>query len=154
MKRKMTFSLTLTLSLLLSLVSLPSTAQGQQGGRRAIRDTGMTRLGPGQILRVAASPAGNYTFAFRRMYYTRVGPDINGVVKTTLAAQDTSAPVTLAADEAASIDITQGGFDGVRVQVISRSFTGTAEPNSLVTLQIINSANGEIVAFWILDPIA
>ena len=35
-------------------------------------------------------------------------------------AQDMSAPITLASDEAASTDIDQGGFDGVRGEVINQ----------------------------------
>ena len=112
--------------------------------RVATADTGVIALGPGQKLRITASPAGgNYTFAFRRVYYTNIGPDIHGVWKYMLTAQDTTAPITPAENEAVWIDIDRNGFDAVRGEVIIRGYTGTTTVNSGITVQLIN-ANGEV----------
>lgn len=139
MKRKMTLSLMLTLSMLFSLVSFAATAQGQQGGRRLIADTGVIRLGSGQILRITINgQSGNDTLdvSFRRTYY--VGSANGGVWRAMIASQDTTAPVTVSADEAVSVDMTNAGFDGVRIEAIIRGYTGTTTVNAGV-LQIINS---------------
>src|SRR5882762_6248641 len=56
MKRKMTFSLTLTLSLLLSLVSLPATAQAAPP-QRFRADSGVVTPAVGQVLRITISPS-------------------------------------------------------------------------------------------------
>ena len=53
MKRLTALSITLALGALLSLVSLPAAAQGQQR-QRFTADTGMVRLGPNQVLRITA----------------------------------------------------------------------------------------------------
>ena len=64
MKRKMTFSLTLTLSLLLSLVSLPATAQAAP--QRFKADLGVISLVATQTLRVTvAGTDGNDTIRVR-----------------------------------------------------------------------------------------
>ena len=49
---------------------------------------------------------------------TYVGSANGDVWKSSVVARDMSAPITLASDEAASTDISQGGFDGVRGEVI------------------------------------
>jgi hypothetical protein len=149
MKHRKIFSIALVLNALLWPV-LASTAQGQQGGKRLIADSGVIRLGPGQILRITINgQAGNDTLnvRFRRMYY--VGSANGGVWKTSsVVAQDTSDPITLAANEAASTDLSQGGFDAVRGEVIIRGYTGATNVNNGVLFQIINASTGEVVSAW------
>ena len=59
-----------------------------------------------------------------------------------------SAPITLASDEAASTDISQGGFDGVRGEVIIRGYTCATTVNAGVIFQIIKTSTGEVVSVW------
>ena len=105
----------------------------------------MFRLGPGQTLRLTINgQAGNDTLTvrFKRMYY--VGSANGGVWKGSVAAQDTSGAITVAADEAVSTDASQGGFDGVRIEAVIRGYTGTTHVNEGV-LQIINP-DGSVAA--------
>jgi hypothetical protein len=148
MKHRNIFSIALILGALLWLSFAPA-AFGQQAGRRLIVNSGVIRLGVGQTLRITINgQAGNDTLSvrFRRMYY--VGSATGGVWKTTNVVQDTSGPITLAQDEAASTDISQGGFDAVRGEVIISGYTGTTTVNNGVLFQIINTSTGEVVSVW------
>ena len=146
MKSRKVFSIALILGALL-WPSLASTAQGQPAGKRFVADSGVNRIGGGQILRLTIngqSGSDALTVSFRRMYY--VGTTNGGVWKSSLMAQDTSAPITIAQNEAASMDISQGGFDAVRIEALIRGYTGTTHVNA-GTLQIVNS-DGSVVAFF------
>ena len=148
MKHRNIFSIALILSALLGLSFAPA-ALGQQGGRRLTRDSHVVRLGSGQILRITINgQSGNDTLnvSFRRMYY--VGSTNGGVWKTNGVIQDTSDPISLAANEAASTDISQAGFDAVRGEVIIRGYTGTTTVNAGVLFQIINTSTGQVVSVW------
>jgi hypothetical protein len=148
MKHRNIFSIAVILGTLL-WPSFAAAALGQQGGRRLIADTRVVRLGVGQILRITINDqAGNDTLnvRFRRMYY--VGSANGGVWKSSVVVQDTSDPITLASNEAASTDISQGSFDAVRGEVIIRGYTGTSTVNGGVLFQIINTATGEVVSVW------
>ena len=146
MKRRKVFSVALILGALL-WPSLASTAQGQPGGKRFAADTGVNRIGGGQILRLTIngqSGSDALTVSFRRMYY--VGTTNGGVWKSNLVAQDASGPITIAPNEAASADISQGGFDAVRIEALIRGYTGTTHVNA-GALQIVNS-DGSVAAFF------
>jgi len=148
MRHRTIFSAALILDALL-WVNLAPAAFGQQGGRSVVADTGIIRLGPGQILRITVTgQAGNDTLnvRFRRMYY--VGSANGGVWRSSVTAQDISDPITLASNEAASTDISQGGFDAVRGEVIIRGYTGTTTVNEGVIFQIIKTSTGEVVSVW------
>ena len=138
MKRRITLSIALAVSVLVSLVSLSATAQGQQQRRFFAYDTGVFSAGTGQILRLTvAGGSGNDTIAvrFRRMRYTAEGCNSEGVCRHTLAADDLTEPVTLNCPLwscAASIDI-PGDGNGVRVVAVTNS------RNARVTAQIIDS---------------
>ena len=80
------------------------------------------------------------------MYY--VGSANGGIWKTSNVTQDTTSPATFAASEAASIDISQGGFDAVSGAAIIRGYTGATNVNNGVLFQIINSSTGEVVSAW------
>jgi len=146
MRRKITLSIALALSMLVSLAGFAPTAQAQSSGKRAIVSSGVIRLGPGQILRIIVNGQdGNDTLTvrFRRTYY--VGSTNGGVWKTTnIGAQDTSAPITIAANEAASIDASQAGFDAVRIEALIRGYSGTTTIHA-GTLEIINP-DGSVAA--------
>jgi len=146
MRHRKIFSIALILGALLFQASVPQ-AQAQPGGKSVRMDSGVVRLGPGQILRLTVNgQAGNdkLTVSFRRMYY--VGSANGGVWKSSVVAQDTSAPIALMANEAASIDASQGGFDAVRIEAVIRGYTGATNVNNGV-LQIVNS-DGSVVAFF------
>ena len=133
--------------LILSLLVVAPRAEGQPGGPRAIVDSGVVRLGVTQTLRLTINgQAGNdkLNVQFRRLYY--VGSANGGVWRAMIASQNTTAPVTINADEAASVDMTNAGFDGVRIEAIIRGYTGTTTVNAGV-LQIIN-ADGSVAAFF------
>jgi autotransporter-associated beta strand protein len=147
MKTRKLLSIALILGALLWPASFARTAQGQPGGKRLILNTGVIALGGGQILRLTINgQAGNDTVMvrFRRMYYA--GSTNGGVWKSSIAAQDLSDTITLAANEAASADVSQGGFGAVRIEAIISGYTGTTHVNG-GTLQIINS-DGSVAAFF------
>jgi hypothetical protein len=136
---------------LLLLSALVPTTNAQPGGRRVVVRTGVFRLGAGQILRLTIDGQSNTMMVvqFRRTYYS--GSTTGGVWKTTvMVAQDTSAPLTIAPNEAASIDASQGGFDAVRIEAIIRDYTGTTTVTA-GTVQIINS-DGSVIAFYECFP--
>jgi hypothetical protein len=151
MKRRKLFSVALILGVLLWPASLARTAQGQPGGKRLIVNSGVVSLGAGQILRLTfPGQSGNDALMvrFRRMYYA--GSTNGGIWKSNAVTQDTSSPITLAANEAASADINQAGFDGVRIEAIISGYTGTTHVNTGV-LQIINS-DGTVASFFDIFP--
>jgi autotransporter-associated beta strand protein len=138
MKHRNIFSIALIVCLLL-LLTLAPTTNAQSGGRRAVVRTGVFRLGAGQMLRLTIDGQSNTMMVvqFRRTYYA--GSTSGGIWKTTnVVAQDTSAPITIAPNEAASIDAGQGGFDAVRIEAVISGYTGTTHVNG-GTLQVINS---------------
>ena len=143
MKRRITLSIALALSIVLvSLMSSDSTVKAQNQ-IRVVADTGIATLGPNQILRITLGlQGGNYTFALRRIEYTQ-GVCSGGVCKHTIASQTTSNPITLMPGEAASIDIPNTAF-GVRGVVLSN------RRNAQVTAMIINTSTGEVTSQIIL----
>jgi hypothetical protein len=151
MKVRNLFLVALILGALWWPASLARTAQGQPGGKRLIVNSGVVRLGAGQILRLTIpGQSGNDTVIvrFRRMYYS--GSTNGGIWKSNAVTQDTSSPITLAANEAASADISQAGFDGVRIEALVSGYTGTTHVNTGV-LQIINS-DGMVASFFDIFP--
>lgn len=147
MKRKMTLTIALALSVVfVSLMSSDSTTQAQQQVRfRA--DTGIVTLGPNQVLRVTVTAAVDgadfLTVRFRRMQYAQ-GACNGGVCKLASVTDLVFDPVTLMPGEAASIDITQGGSDGVRGVVQSN------RRNVQATATIINTVTGETTSHIIM----
>lgn len=145
MKRQITFSIVLTLILLNSLISLPSTAQGQKR-QRFSADTGIVTPGEGQVLRISISvdpvtdTPPRVRFAWTK--YMAAGCNNEGVCRHSVASQGATSPVTLSAEDSASFDI-QGTGTGTRVVVFSSS------RDVRVTAQLINP-NGEVVSFFII----
>jgi hypothetical protein len=145
MKRQITLSLLLKLSMLLLLVSVPSQIQGQQQVR-ILADTGVVTLGPSQVLRVTVAAGdvngdGAISVRFRRIGYTQGACNSDGVCKYALASQATSDVITLMPGEAASLDLVATTFG--RGIVLSNS------RDVRVTAQIIDSATGNIIAIWV-----
>ena len=148
MKRRITLSMALALSLLLPLVSLPATAHGQQP-QRFTADTGVLTLGPGQILRITvAGGAGNdaITVRFRRTQYAQGSCNSDGVCKHTFIGTDVTGTLSLAAGEAASYDIQQIG-SAVRGVVL------TNNRNARVVCLVINTATGRVDFFFNVEAL-
>lgn len=125
MKHRMTLSLVLKLSLLLSLVSLPATAQGQQPERFSAY-SGMVTLGTGQVLRVTVAAMGNdgneRPIRIRFAWKQYMASGCNGmpqVCRHSVASQGLTVPVTMG-DDAVSFDAPGTGVP-VNVTVTSNS---------------------------------
>jgi hypothetical protein len=143
MKRQLTLSIVVTLSVLLSLVSFPSTVQGQQS-QRFSADSGVVTLGAGQVLRLTvAGTGGNDTIRvrFRWARYAPAGCNSDGVCRQTLISQGTTPLETLGSADAIHYD--QGDPSGIRVAVESNS------QNVRVVFQIIDTSTGDIIAIWV-----
>jgi len=135
MKRKTNISMVLTLSVLLSLVSFPSPALGQQPLRfRA--DTGINIPGPHQKVGITVVGMGTtiLTVRFRQIEYMQ---DCNSdaVCKLTVSSQTTSAPITLVPGEAASV-LTAGTY--------GRGIVLSDSQDARVTVQIIDTTTGQV----------
>lgn len=148
MKRKVTLSLALTLSVvLLSLMSSDS-ANAQQPPQRFRFDTGLIIPGP-HILRITvATGSGNDKLTvvrFGRMEYTQ-GTCDSGVCKHVVSSQTLTDRIMLAPGEGATFDLTDGTSNtilGVRGTVQSN------RPDVTVTFQII-SLTGEVTSHIII----
>jgi hypothetical protein len=131
-----------TLCLLLSLLSLPSTARGQQQAK-FLADTGLIIPGPHQKLRLTVTALGNsgLTIRFRQMEYTQDSCDPNAVCKLSISSETTSAPISLAPGQVASLDLVATTYG--RGNVLSNG------QNARVTLQIIDTATEQVDAILI-----
>jgi hypothetical protein len=141
MKRQKMILVTLLWSVVL-LTILSANVAAQQGRRVFGCDSGVYKLkDPDQVLRVtidwgdgAESPA---TVRFRQLGYLEQG----NIYK--VAAETTTDPITLAAGEAAHIDISQGEFGAVRGVVYVGGSTRDAI-RARVTFQIISKLTGRV----------
>ena len=146
MKRQSKLSISLALSLFISIVSCPLTAQGQQPLKRFRGDTGVVYIGGSQVLRVTVNGlGGNDTIRarFAWMKYMPAGCNTDGVCRHVIQSEGATAPVNVAPNQAASFDV-QGTGNGVRVEV--RVSTGDVIGDAC----IINSATGEVTSHVIL----
>ena len=143
MKRRMTLSLVLTLSVLLALVSLPSMAQAEPPARFRFA-TGVVTPGVGQILRITVNAgAGNDTVKarFRWAQYMAAGcSGMPAVCRQTVESQGAT-PVVMLGNDALSFDV-PGNGNGVNVSVESNS--RAVHVNAL----IIDTATSEVVVGW------
>ena len=131
MKRRITLSIALTVSVVLaSLASSDSTAQAQLTGRR-VADTGIVSLAPNQELRLTLMgdadgdgkvDAADYVL-FRRMEYGQETCGSDGVCKLVVTSQTTTNPIRLRPGEAVSFTCIPGSVFGVRVVVESNRRT-------------------------------
>ena len=152
MKRRITLSIALTVSVVLaSLASSDSTAQAQLEGRR-VADTGIFSLGPNQELRLTLMgdangdgkvDAADYVL-FRRMEYGQETCGSDGVCKLVVTSQTTTNPIRLRPGEAIHTSSSGGGLPGVRIVALSnhRSVRATAT--------IINTITGETTSHIIV----
>ncbi|MEO8434681.1 MAG: hypothetical protein ABI596_07280 [Pyrinomonadaceae bacterium] len=147
MKRRITLSLVLTLSVLLSLVSLPSTAQAAPPRFRA--DSGFVSLSGPQILRITVNgTGGNDTIRVRlrwMQYGAQTCSGMPAVCRHMVVAQGTTAVETLGADDALSFDL-PGMGDGSRVVVEANS------PNVRVLGVVFDTSTQRINAICTFIP--
>ena len=149
MKRRIALSIALALSLLMSLVSLPAAAHGQQQTRFFAYDTGVVAPGAGQILRITVDAgAGNdaITVRFSRTQYAQGSCNSDGLCKHTLIGTDVTGTLLLAAGEAASYDIQPIG-SAVRGMVL------TNNRNARVVCLIIDTATGKVNSFFNIEAL-
>ncbi len=146
MKRKITLSIALFLSIVLvSLTSSDSRVEAQNQ-IRIVADTGVVTLGPNQILRITlGTSGGNYTFAFRQMDYMQTACN-GGVCKLAVASQTTTNPITLMPGEAASFDIPNTAF-GVRGLILGNVLNGAVR-NVRVTTIVFDTSTQRVVAAY------
>ena len=140
MKRKITVSIALMMSIVLvSLMSSDSQAQGQ-GNRRAVFDTGVVTLGLNQILRITLTlppQANNFSLNYEEIKFTYLpGPCTDGVCKLS-ASNPQSSRGQIDAGEAVSIDIPPSG-------AAVRGIIKTNNQNARVTAMIVDTATGQV----------
>ena len=149
MKRRITLSIALTLSVVLvSLMSSDQAAKAQQG-RRVVGDTGIITLGPSQVLRMTVNSDedgdvdGADFLVFRRIEYSQGACGGSGVCKLAVASQTTSNPIALMPGEAALYDISDGTSNtvGVRGVVLSN------RRNVRVTGIVFDTSTWRVVTF-------
>ena len=142
MKRQSTLSLVIAVSLLISIVSLPSRTQAQQSTKRFRGDTGVMTLGIAQVLRITVNGnagADMIRVRFAWMKYMPAGCNTEGVCRHVVQSEGVTAPVNVGPNQAASFEV-QGTGNGVRVEV-----RGDFNADGIVSAQdIINSATGEV----------
>lgn len=152
MKRRISISIVLVLSVaLLSLMTSDSTAQTQRGRRSSVADTGMFPLGPNQSLRVSVATGdvngdSDITLRFRRIEYMLGACDSAGVCKYAVSSQTRTNPIVLAPGDAVVFEVSDGLSNtlmGVRGVVESN------RPGMKVAAQIIGPT-GEVISHIIL----
>jgi hypothetical protein len=148
MKNRMTLSIVLTLGLLLSLVSFPSTALGQQPAGRFSASSGVITLGAGQGLRVTAVNNDGRAIRVRFGWTQYMSAHCSGtpeVCRQTVASQGTTTSETLGIDDALTFDIpAPGGGSNVTVHSNSR--------NTKVVGIVFDTSTQRIVAICTFIP--
>lgn len=127
MKRRMTLSLVLTMSVLLLLAILPSTAQGQQPLRFS-SSSGVITLAEGQTLRVTAAACAigcieelmEFRFSWKQ-YSTVSCSGSPQVCRHTVVSEGATPRETLGADGALSFEMQGPGPVNVTVRSNSRN---------------------------------
>ena len=147
MKRKITLSIALVLSIILVSLMISDSTANAEPRQRFKHDTGVVTLGQNQILRVttvsgqgSGDPIPVEIITFNYMQTACSG----GICRQAVSSQTTSQPFLLAPNEAAVVDA--GDVDGndflfKRVVVISGS------RNTRVNTSIIDAVTGEVVSF-------
>jgi hypothetical protein len=150
MKRKITLSIAIALSIaLVSLVKSDSTVNAEPPPRVTF-DTGVITLGANQILQVTAisgqgsgDPIPTESIVFRQQNYIQTACG-GGVCKYAVSSQNTSAPLVLAPNEAATFTCIPGS-------VTVRAIVLTTNKNTRVNASIIDALTGNIVTSYKLE---
>ena len=148
MKRRITLSIALVLSIVLvSLMSSDSTVKAQPPERFSF-DTGNIPLGPHQELRVTVA-AGDVngddpiSVGFRRMEYMQTTCS-SGVCKYTVSSQTTTNPIRLMPSEAAIF--LAGGNDSNNIVVV-RGMVLSNSRKVKVTMIVFDTETKRVVTF-------
>jgi hypothetical protein len=144
MKRRMTLSIALVVCLTILSLMIPVSMTKAQNQIRFVADTGVVTLGPNQVLRItvnAGSGDDAVTIRFRQITYQPVAMQ-QGITSLAVASQTTTAPLMLAAGEAASLELVATTYG--RGVILSNS------RNVRATLQIINTPTGETTSHIIM----
>ena len=150
MKYQSRVSIVLALSLFISMLSFPLTAQGQPPIRLR-GDTGVITPGIGQVMRITVNGLGGadaIRVRFAWMKYMPAGCNNDGVCRHTVESQGETAPVLLEAGEAASFDV-QGTGAGVRVLI--QVITANNAVRARATLQLIDGTTGKVISWMDTD---
>lgn len=149
MKRRITLSIALVLSIVLvSLMNSDSTAKAERT-RTYIADTGMINLGPNEFLRITVAPVAGagreeLTYTFDVIYFAQRICDGLGACTFDSTRRTTTEPLTLGPDQGASHDITgTPGSSAVRF----RGFFIIDRTNVRVNAFIINTLTGSVVGY-------
>ena len=146
MKRNIALALAALSIILVSLVSLNSSAGAQQPRRLVTFDTGVVTLGPNQMLRLTItggdvdtdSPT---TVGFRGIKYAQ-GVCGGGVCQLINLGTTTTGPYTLPAGEAASFELVATTY--------VRGIVSSNRRDVRVTASIINTLTGETTSHIIV----
>lgn len=145
MKRRIALSIALALSVLVSLVSLPVAAQGQQPQQRFRADSGVLTPAVGQTFRLTINGvegAGLIRARIRWMQYGAQGcSGAPPVCRHIIVNQGVTPVETLGPDDALSMDIPGNGA-GMRVIVESNS------RNARVLGIVFDTSTQRVVAFF------
>ncbi len=148
MKRKITLSIALVMSIVLVSLMSSDSRVGAQNQIRVVGDSGVVSLGEGQKLRVTVLGYGSFG-ELPRVRFTQIkyaqGTCSGGVCKLAAVSQTASDVIPLQSGEGAFFDIFINDEDlvGVRGVVLSN------RRNVQVTATIIN-ASGEVVSHIII----
>lgn len=141
MKRRITFSIALCLSIFIVLLMSSDQTANAQGNRRAVYDTGTITLGPNQILRISVNGLdGDDSLTAVRLREIKYGqPSCNNGVCRVLTTNEVLKETTFnAQSQSVWIDIDQtAGESGVRGVLVSRRPVR-------VNAQIIDTVTGEV----------
>ena len=145
MKRRITTSIAVTLSVvLLTTASFTSKATAAPP-LKYHADSGIVALGPNQMLRVmVANRLDTASIRFTRIEYTQDSCDAAGACKHIISSQTTSNLITLAPGEGASFDIAGHETQAAAVRgVVSINLI-----NVQVTAVIIDTTTGKVDSFF------
>ncbi len=109
MKRRITLSIALVLSIVSVSLTISESAVNAQGNFRHVADSGVTSLGPDQTLRLTVTGGdinGDVRVRFKRIKYM----DCPASPKICIESQTVSPVMPLSANEAASTDATGGNW--------------------------------------------
>jgi hypothetical protein len=140
MKRRIILSIALIASVVALIKFNP--AVSAEPPQKFVWDSGIVTLGNNQILRVVSVDGelggGLYGEVIRRFEYQQTTCE-TGSCKYAVASQTTTPPLTIAPNEAVSIDTPPGGTRRIAVLTNNR--------NVRVNASIIDAVTGEVVSF-------
>src|SRR5207247_3707418 len=123
MKRKMTNSKAIALSVLLSVMTFVPTAHGQQLKRTPVADTAVLTPAEGQTFRITVAPGFgvddvSVVLAWK-MYMPEGCSGTPAVCRNMVTSQGSTPVQMLGANDALSLDVPGNGINGVRLMVFA-----------------------------------